>query len=125
MMNQEFYRSLSKALSKKITQVEVASSLEEAEALRQRQHFDLFIVDINLPGRSGIEWHEAFDEQMDKSDVIFMTGFGELETAIQALRLGASDFILKPFSLDQMLQSIQRCLDQRMLARQNLACSGM
>lgn len=50
---------LNKALSKKLTQVETASSLEEAEALRKRNHFDLLIVDINLPGRSGIDWHEA------------------------------------------------------------------
>ncbi|WP_028025023.1 sigma-54-dependent transcriptional regulator [Enterovibrio calviensis] len=112
---------LNKALSKKLTQVETASSLEEAEALRKRNHFDLLIVDINLPGRSGIDWHEAFDDDERRSDIIFMTGYAEMETAIKALRAGASDFILKPFNLEQMLQSVQRCLDKRMIERQNIA----
>ncbi|MCC4797988.1 sigma-54-dependent Fis family transcriptional regulator [Enterovibrio norvegicus] len=112
---------LNKALSKKLTQVETASSLEEAEALRKRNHFDLLIVDINLPGRSGIDWHEAFNDDERRSDIIFMTGYAELETAIKALRAGASDFILKPFNLEQMLQSVQRCLDKRMMERRNVA----
>lgn len=66
---------LKKALSKQYAQVDVAGSIEEAEELRKRCHFDLLIVDINLPGRSGIEWHEAFDPQTRRSDVIFMTGY--------------------------------------------------
>ncbi len=100
---------LKKALAKKVTQVETASTIEEAEALRQRNQFDLLIVDINLPGRSGIDWHEAFTDER-RSDIIFMTGYADLDTAIQALRAGASDFILKPFNLEQMLASVQRCL---------------
>ena len=112
---------LKKALSKQYAQVDVAGSIEEAEELRKRCHFDLLIVDINLPGRSGIEWHEAFDPQTRRSDVIFMTGYADLETAIRALRAGASDFILKPFNLDQMMQSVQRCIERRLMERQNFA----
>ncbi|MCG7588510.1 sigma-54 dependent transcriptional regulator [Photobacterium sp. OFAV2-7] len=112
---------LKKALSKKFAQVDTAGSIEEAEELRKRCHFDLLIVDINLPGRSGIEWHEAFDPSTRRSDVIFMTGYADLETAIQALRAGASDFILKPFNLDQMMQSVNRCIERRMVERQNFA----
>lgn len=112
---------LKKALSKKFAQVDVAGSIEEAEELRKRCHFDLLIVDINLPGRSGIEWHEAFDPQTRRSDVIFMTGYADLDTAIKALRAGASDFILKPFNLEQMIQSVSRCIERRLVERQNFA----
>lgn len=112
---------LKKALSKQFAQVDVAGSIEEAEALRKRCHFDLLIVDINLPGRSGIEWHEAFDPSSRRSDVIFMTGYADLDTAIKALRAGASDFILKPFNLDQMMQSVERCIERRLVERQNFA----
>ncbi|MEF1221150.1 response regulator, partial [Photobacterium damselae] len=59
---------LQKALSKKFAQVDVAGSVEEAEEIRKRCHFDLLIVDINLPGRSGIDWHEAFDPTTKRSD---------------------------------------------------------
>lgn len=112
---------LKKALSKKFAQVDTAGSIEEAEEIRKRCHFDLLIVDINLPGRSGIEWHEAFDPTTRRSDVIFMTGYADLEMAIQALRAGASDFILKPFNLDQMMQSVSRCIERRLVERQNFA----
>lgn len=110
---------LKKSLAKRFTLVETANSVEEAEELRKRCHFDLLIVDIKLPGRSGMEWHEALDGNESCSDVIFMTAYADLETAIQALRLGASDFILKPFRLEQMMNAVERCLKRRAMARAN------
>ncbi|QSX33586.1 sigma-54-dependent Fis family transcriptional regulator [Shewanella avicenniae] len=111
---------LSKALVKKFALVETAASIEEAEQLRSRCHFDLLIVDIRLPGRSGIEWREALDDNERRSDIIFMTGYADMDVAIQALRAGASDFILKPFHLDQMMQAVDRCIERRLLKRENL-----
>ncbi|WP_298441128.1 sigma-54 dependent transcriptional regulator [uncultured Ferrimonas sp.] len=111
---------LKKALARSFSLVETAGSVEEAEQLRSRCHFDLLIVDISLPGRDGIEWHEALNEDTRRSDVIFMTGFADMDTAIRALRAGASDFILKPFRLEQMMQSVQRCIERRLLRRENL-----
>ena len=115
---------LKKALSKRVTQVFTASCIEDAETLRKRQHFDIFIVDINLPGRSGIEWHEVFSDEGANHDVIFMTGYAELETAIKALRVGACDFILKPFNLEQMLQAVQNCIDKRFMGRTHPVLQG-
>ena len=111
---------LAKALARRFAQIETAASVEEAEALRCRLHFDLIIADIRLPGRSGIEWHEAIDPATRRSDIIFMTGFGDMETALKALRLGASDFILKPFNLDQMVQAVDRVIERRQMERENL-----
>ncbi|MDA0147582.1 sigma-54-dependent transcriptional regulator [Vibrio sp. LaRot3] len=108
---------LQKALSKMFSKVDTAGSIEQAEGLRTSNHYDLIILDINLPGRSGIEWEEAFTDEDRKADVIFMTGYADLETAISALKLGATDFILKPFNLSQMLQSVQRCMDKRLNER--------
>lgn len=110
---------LEKALSKHFGLVEAAGSIEQAEALRQRCHFDLMILDVKLPGRSGIEWHEALKDPNRHSDVIFMTAYAELDTAIQALRVGAADFILKPFRLEQMMNAVMRVLKRRQLAREN------
>jgi DNA-binding NtrC family response regulator len=114
---------LKKALSKGFGHVDTANSVEEAENLRIQNHYDLIILDINLPGRSGIEWKEAFSDQERKADVIFMTGYADLDVAISALKLGASDFILKPFNLEQMLQAVKRCMDKRLTERMNLALS--
>ncbi|KJY81519.1 Fis family transcriptional regulator [Vibrio galatheae] len=112
---------LNKALSKWFSKVDCVGSIEHAEELRCTNHYDLIILDINLPGRSGIEWEEAFTDPDKKADIIFMTGYADLETAISALKLGASDFILKPFNLEQMLQAVQRCVDKRLAQRHQFA----
>lgn len=111
---------LKKALSKKFALVETAGSVEDAEQLRSRCHFDLLIVDIRLPGRSGIEWDEALNDQERRSDIIFMTGYADMDVAIKALRAGASDFIMKPFHLEQMMKAVDRCIERRLLKRENL-----
>lgn len=112
---------LKKALGKCFSKVDAVGSIEQAEKLRVTNHYDLIVLDINLPGRSGIEWEEAFNDPERKADVIFMTGYADLETAITALKLGATDFILKPFNLDQMLQAVKRCMDRRLNARMQYA----
>ncbi|WP_434927786.1 sigma-54-dependent transcriptional regulator [Shewanella sp. HL-SH8] len=110
---------LTKAMLKKFALVETASSIAQAEQLRSQGHFDLLIVDIRLPDRSGIEWHEALDDTDRQSDIIFMTGYADMDVAIRALRAGASDFIMKPFHLEQMMTAVDRCIEKRLLKREN------
>ncbi|WP_394129200.1 sigma-54-dependent transcriptional regulator [Shewanella maritima] len=110
---------LNKALSKKFALVETASTITQAEQIRSQGHFDLLIVDIRLPDRSGIEWHEALDDPDRQSDIIFMTGYADMDVAIKALRAGASDFIMKPFHLEQMMTAVDRCIERRLLKREN------
>ena len=112
---------LQRALAKQYGLVEVAESAEAAEELRQRYQFDLLIVDIRLPGRSGLEWVEDLRRHGNDADVIFITAYAELNATISALRFGASDFILKPFRLEQILASIERCLQRRLLQQENSA----
>lgn len=110
---------LQRALAKHYAMVEVAGSIEEAEALRSRCHFDLLVVDIRLPGRSGMDWLHELRAQRAPADVILMTAYADLDTAIEALRAGAADFILKPFRMEQMLAAVRRCLTQQQLVREN------
>ena len=110
---------LQRSLQAKCALLEVADSVEAAELLRQRYHFDLMIVDIRLPGLSGVEWLQNLRDQGTQTDVIFMTAYADLETAIAALRAGAADFILKPFRLEQMMAAVDRCLEQRRMERDN------
>lgn len=110
---------LQKSLVRECGLIEVADSVESAEALSQRCHFDLIIMDIRLPGRSGVEWIQQLRRQGIQTDVIFMTAFADMETAIQALRAGAADFILKPFRVEQMLSSVKNCMEKQRLTRDN------
>jgi DNA-binding NtrC family response regulator len=110
---------LKRALEKHCALLEVADSVEAAEAVRKRCHFDLIIADIRLPGRSGVEWLCELRDRDVRTDAIVMTAYADLETAIAALRGGAADFILKPFRLEQMVSAVQRCLERRQMAREN------
>ncbi|GAA0426477.1 sigma-54 dependent transcriptional regulator [Cocleimonas flava] len=111
---------LQKGLEKVFGLVEVAEDVEEAEALRQRCNFDLIISDIRLPGKSGVDWVTEIRSQGSTTSVIFITAHASLETAIAALRVGASDFIMKPFRMDQMMASIESCMAHQQMQRENI-----
>ncbi len=110
---------LERTLARRCGMVQSAADAEHAAALMSRLHFDLLILDIALPGKSGIEWLHELRENGYSGDVILVTAFADMETAIGALRGGASDFILKPFRVDQILNSIKRCFERARLAREN------
>ena len=110
---------LARSLSSRCSQVETVGSVEAAEGTLLRQRFDLIVLDITLPGKSGVEWLAELRDKGFTGDVILITAFADLETAIHALRAGASDFLLKPFRLPQILNAIQRCFERSRLVREN------
>ena len=110
---------LERTLKPRCGLVEVVGDVESAIELMARLHFDLIVLDIALPGKSGVEWLHELREGGFNGDVILITAFADMDTAIKALRGGASDFILKPFRVDQMLNSIKRCFERARLAREN------
>ena len=68
----------------------VAASAEDADALARAHRFDLVILDITLPGKSGLTWLQELRQQGFPGEVILITAFADLDTAIEALRAGAS-----------------------------------
>ncbi len=111
---------LQKGLSQHFGLVEVAEDTTSAETLRQRCHFDLIISDIRLPDKSGVDWVTEIRDQGGTTSVIFITAHANLEMAIAALKAGASDFIMKPFRMQQMLASIHHALAQQQIRRENV-----
>ncbi len=110
---------LKRSLEKRCALLEVAGSAEEAEALRLRYHFDLLLVDIRLPGLSGLEWLRQLRDAGVRTHVIYMTAYADLDMAIAALRNGADDFIMKPFRTEQMFMAMQLALQKRQILREN------
>jgi DNA-binding NtrC family response regulator len=110
---------LQRSLALRCGWVATAGSVEEAAELLHRRHFDLIVLDIALPGRSGVEWLHQLRDQGFAGDVVLMTAYADLETAIDALRAGAADFLLKPFSVAQMLNAVKRCFERSSLRREN------
>jgi len=110
---------LLKTLAPRAGQVQAAASAEEAEELLRRHRFDLVILDITLPGKSGIALLKEMREQGNPCEVVLITAFADLDTAIEALRAGASDFLLKPFRVTQVLNAFKHGLDRARLKREN------
>ena len=110
---------LQRGLDRHFGMVETAGNLQTATALLERCHFDLIICDIRLPDGSGVVWATGLREQGNPVPVIFMTAYADLQTAIEALRVGAVDFLLKPFRLEQIQSAVERCLEHEALRRQN------
>jgi len=110
---------LQRALAARCGSVDTAGSVEDAAPLLRRRLYDLVVLDIALPGRSGIDWlHDLRDEGF-AGDVVLMTAYADLDTAIDALRAGAAHSLLKPFSLAQVLNALQRCFERSRLVREN------
>lgn len=110
---------LKRALENRCALLEVSESAEAAEALRLRYHFDLLLVDIRLPGLSGLDWLRQLRDRGIRTQVIYMTAYADVEMAIEALRNGADDFIMKPFRAEQMFLAIQRAMQKRQILREN------
>jgi len=99
--------------------VEEAESTEAASRLLDTQHFDLVVLDNVMPGQSGLDWLADQRRVGFFADVVLMTAYADLATAIHALRVGASDLVLKPFRSNQILNAIRRSMDQKFLRREN------
>ena len=110
---------LHKSLAPRVGQVLVADSAEAAQELLRQHRIDVIILDVTLPGRSGIEWLHSLRQQGFAGEVVLITAFADLDTAIAALRAGANDFLLKPFRLSQVLNALRRGLEQAHLKREN------
>ena len=110
---------LQRALENRGCTVHVAESAEAGARALAGDHIDAIVLDIALPGKAGIEWLKELRESGFSGDVILITAFADMETAIDALRAGASDFILKPFRVDQIINSLQRCFERARLTREN------
>ncbi|HSX92137.1 MAG TPA: sigma-54 dependent transcriptional regulator [Hydrogenophaga sp.] len=110
---------LVKTLAPRCHFVMSATSAEEGAEWLRGHHVDLVVLDISLPGKSGVEWLKELREQGYTGEVILITAFADLDTAIEALRAGASDFILKPFRVPQILNAIKQCYERARLRREN------
>ncbi len=99
----------------------LAYSLAEARAKLKARAFDVILLDLHLPDGNGLDLLAEVVEHGDPSAVIVLTGHADLDSAIQALRLGAYDFLLKPCKIGELEQRLLRIAREQALTNQNLA----
>jgi len=100
----DFRETTARWMTRKGHRVAEAANAQEALALLARQHFDVAVVDYNMPGISGVELLQRMKEDDVDTEVIILTGQGSIESAVQAMKLGASDYLTKPFPLNDLEQ---------------------
>ncbi|HSC28382.1 MAG TPA: response regulator, partial [Vicinamibacterales bacterium] len=98
--------------------VQTAATGEEGFELARQGGFDVVLSDMRMPGLSGIDVLRRLREVRVDASFIVMTGFGTIDTAVEAMKLGAIDFVQKPFFRDELLMRVRAAAERRQLARQ-------
>lgn len=98
-------------------EVITAENGEKAVKLVRKHHVDLVVTDLMMEGMDGIEVLKKAKEQDPEVCVVILTGFGDLASAIGAVRYGADDYLLKPYDFNDLQLRISRCLEKQELQR--------
>jgi DNA-binding NtrC family response regulator len=99
--------------------VQSAGNGEEALGLAERRNFDVGIFDMMMPGMSGLELLKRFKESHPECEVILLTGQASIETAVEAMKLGAYDYLQKPFPLKELEGLAGKAFERRRLRKEN------
>lgn len=109
-----------KTLTKHGHNVSLAKNGHEGLVLLEKWSFDLILLDLKMPGEDGLLILAKIKDIDPESIVIMISGYGSIETAVQAIKLGAFDFIAKPFTPEELLRLVDRVLTSRKLVVENL-----
>lgn len=101
-------------------EVDVASSGSEGIEKASQKRYDLVLTDLKLPGADGIQVLSEIKEMDPEVSVVVMTAFGTVENAVEAMKIGAFDFLTKPFDTDRLSLLIRRALENRRLVAENV-----
>jgi DNA-binding NtrC family response regulator len=100
--------------------VEVAGSGDIGIAKSKEKHFDVILTDLKMPDISGMDVLTQVKENDPETAVIVMTAYGTIETAVEAMKRGAFDFLQKPFDIDHLQMLVERALENQRLVAENL-----
>jgi DNA-binding NtrC family response regulator len=115
----DFRSTLLRRFQRRGFRVAEAANAEQAASLAQRRDFDVAIVDMVMPDRSGLDLLERFKTHHAECEVIMLTGQGSIETAVEAMKLGAYDYLTKPFPLQELEVLIGKAYERHRLRQEN------
>ncbi len=115
----EFRGTVVRRFQRRGLRVHEAEDARSALSVAERRQFDVGIFDMVMPGMSGIELLEQFKQLHAECEVILLTGQGTVESAVQAMKLGAYDYLTKPFPLAELEILVEKAFERRLLAKEN------
>ena len=110
--------TLSQALEVLEVRIDTAANGEEALAKLKEKEFGLILLDLKMPGMDGMEVLRQVSEIRPDIRVIIITAYGTIESAVEAMKLGAADFIQKPFAPEEIRELVSRVMDREKLDEQ-------
>lgn len=113
-------KSCVRILSPRGYNLQTARNGDEAIKKLKNEPFDLVLADLVMPDITGIDLLKKIKEEWPETEVIIITGYGTVKTAVDALKYGAYDFIEKPFTPEVLLNSVERCLEKKRLEIENI-----
>ena len=122
--DQDMLSGLERMLHREGYAVTAAEKAEDALRILQKKQFDLLLSDVKLPGMDGIELLSHAREISPRMAVIMFTGYGTIENAVEAMKLGAFEYLLKPLNLKELRSTIIRALSQENGRASNAAETG-
>jgi len=118
--DQRYFRELVEGLlSDEGYEVQTACSGEEALHLFEREDFEIVLTDLVMPGIDGSELVRRLKERRPDQDIVMVTGVVDVSAAVEAMKLGATDYILKPFDRTLLLESVDKILSRRRLREEH------
>ncbi len=99
---------------------QVSASGNEALAKVEEEEYNVLVTDLKMPGISGIEILQKVGQLRPECSVILITAFGTIETAIEAMKLGAFDYITKPFKMEEVMIAIEKAIKEQKLQMENI-----
>lgn len=112
-------RLIQKELASSHRSITTVGSAEKALELVHQNLYDVIVLDICLPDASGLELMEKFWEEIPEAEIVLITGYGDIDDAVEAMRMGVYDYITKPFNLDRLEIVIEKAYQRVCLKREN------
>ena len=115
---QDFLETLSNRLEMRGLKVSAVTSGEQAISEAKAQDYDAIVVDLSMPGIDGLETLKRIKADNPNAEIIMLTGHGSIRSGVEAMKLGAGDFLQKPVELSQLLDKIGEAKSKKMLVLQ-------
>ena len=115
---QDFLETLSSRLEMRGLKVSAVTSGEQAITEAKEQEYDAIVVDLSMPGIDGLETLKRIKADNPNAEIIMLTGHGSVASGVEAMKLGAGDFLQKPVELSELMARIDQAKTKKMLVLQ-------
>ena len=113
----DYLRTLAKRLAKRRYETSLAHSGEEAIAFVRENPVDVVVLDVKMPGMDGIETLRRIRSEAPSAEVILLSGHAAMESAIEGMKIGAFDYLIKPADLDELVYKLEDAYRKKTLQK--------